>query len=191
MKRIKHKKYFIFLGLLLFLVGISVFFYYVKPDEIIDYIGVRNGYLIIALFALFGGFSAFTSVSFYATVIAFTIGGLNPFLLALSALPSLFIGDSVYYYFGRSMHDVFPEKTQQFIQRITKFLFKPKVYKFSPVLIFLYVGISPLPPDLLITTLSISKYPFKKLIAPLLLGEVTFVLLVSLFAQKGIRLFGI
>ncbi|MEZ5006902.1 MAG: hypothetical protein R2753_01990 [Chitinophagales bacterium] len=90
------------MALLLFLVGISIFFVYVKPDEIIKTIGVKNGYMIIAFFALFGGFSAFTSVSFYATVIAFTIGGLNPFLLALVALPGLFIGDSVYYYFGKS-----------------------------------------------------------------------------------------
>ncbi|MEZ5006901.1 MAG: hypothetical protein R2753_01985 [Chitinophagales bacterium] len=65
------------------------------------------------------------------------------------------------------------------------------MYKFSPILIFLYVGISPLPPDILITTLSIAKYPFRRMIFPLLLGEVTFVLLVSLFAQQGIRIFGI
>ncbi|MEZ5022254.1 MAG: hypothetical protein R2728_03135 [Chitinophagales bacterium] len=128
---------------------------------------------------------------FYATVIAFTIGGLNPFLLALVALPGLFIGDSVYYYFGKSMHAVFSPRIQKLIEKVTQFLFKPKVYKFSPILIFLYVGISPLPPDILITTLSIAKYPFRRMIFPLLLGEVTFVLLVSLFAQQGIRIFGI
>lgn len=190
-RKLFSKNHIIFLLLLLFLAGVTILFIYIKPEEIIEAIGVKNGYLIISFFALFGGFSAFTSVSFYATVIAFTIGGLNPFLLALVALPCLFIGDVVYYYFGKSMHAVFPPKIQKFIERVTKFLYKPRVYKFSPIFIFLYVGISPLPPDLLITTLSIAKYPFRKMIIPLLLGEATFVLLVSLMAQQGIRIFGI
>ncbi len=190
-KTLIRKKVFIFLALLIFLVGMSILFVYVKPQEIIEIIGVKNGYLIIAIFALFGGISAFTSVSFYATLITFTIGGLNPFILALVTAPSLFIGDSVYYYFGHVLNDLLSERMIKFIERIKSFILRPKIYKISPIFIYLYVGVSPLPPDILIIALSISKYPYKRMIVPLLLGEITFVLLVSLFAQQGIRIFGL
>lgn len=189
--RLIKKQHYLFLGLLLFIAGFTILFIYIPPQEIIELIGVRNGYLIIAFFALFGGFSAFTSFSFYATVIGFTIGGLNPFLLTLVAAPGLFLGDSFYYYFGNVMNQVFPQRIRNLIDRITRFIHRPKIYRISPIFIYLYVGISPLPPDVLIVALSACKYPYRKMIIPLLLGEMTFVLIVSLLALKGIQIFGL
>lgn len=189
-KKSNSKKVVIFVLMLIFIVGLSILLTFVKPEEIIEIIGVKNGYLIIAIFALFGGISAFTSVSFYATLITFTVGGLNPFILALVAAPSLFIGDSVYYYFGHTLNNLLSPKMLKYTDKIKEFLHRPRVYKFSPILIYLYVGVSPLPPDVLIVTLSMSKYPYKRMIIPLLLGEITFVLIVSLLAQRGIMIFG-
>lgn len=190
LKKSNGKKVIVFVLMLIFIVGLSVLLTFVKPEEIIEIIGVKNGYLIIAIFALFGGISAFTSVSFYATLVTFTIGGLNPFILALVSAPSLFIGDSVYYYFGHTLNNLLSPKMLKYTDKIKAFLHRPRVYKFSPILIYLYVGVSPLPPDVLIITLSISKYPYKRMIVPLLLGEITFVLIVSMLAQRGIMIFG-
>jgi len=184
------KNHIILMALGLFIIGISVFFSYVHPDEIIERIGVTNGYLVIAIFALFGGFSAFTSVSFYTTVISFTIGGLNPFYIALVALPGLFIGDSVFYIFGNAINKSLSKRMKKYVNKMNLFINRPKIYKFSPLLIFAYVGMSPLPPDILIVALSISKYPYKRMIIPLLLGEINFVFWVSFFAKRGIELFG-
>jgi membrane protein YqaA with SNARE-associated domain len=189
-KRFIKKNHIILLGLGLFIIGISIFFSYVHPDEIINKIGVTNGYLVIAIFALFGGFSAFTSVSFYTTVISFTIGGLNPFYVALVAMPGLFIGDTVFYIFGNAINRSLSKGMKKYVKKMNAFMNRPKIYTISPILIFLYVGMSPLPPDVLIVALSISKYPYKRMILPLLLGEINFVFWVSFFAKRGIELFG-
>jgi membrane protein YqaA with SNARE-associated domain len=184
------KNHLVLMALGLFIIGISVFFAYVHPEEIIERIGVTNGYLVIAFFALFGGFSAFTSVSFYTTVISFTIGGLNPFYVALVAMPGLFIGDTVFYIFGNAINGVLSKRMKKYVKKINEFMNRPKIYKISPLLIFAYVGLSPLPPDVLIVALSVSKYPYKRMILPLLLGEINFVFMVSFFAKRGIELFG-
>ncbi len=189
-KRNLRKNLLLLLAIGFFITGISVLFKYVHPEEIINRIGVTNGYLVIAFFSLFGGFSAFTSVSFYTTVISFTIGGLNPFYVALVALPGLFIGDTVFYIFGNAINGVLSKRMKRYVKKINQFMNRPKVYKISPLLIFIYVGLSPLPPDVLIVALSISKYPFKRMILPLLLGEINFVFWVSFFAKRGIELFG-
>ncbi len=179
----------LFIFLLLFIIGVSVLLVFIKPSEIIDTIGVRNGYIIVSILALLGGFSTFTSVSLYTSVVAFTIGGMNPLLLGLVAIPGLFIGDTLYYFFGNTWNAVISDKTRSIVDRFTNFLYRPRVYRWSPILIFIYVGLTPLPPEFLIVGLSFSKYPYKRLFVPLILGEFAFVVIVGILSQQGIQLF--
>ena len=146
-KKVSGKRILMFLGLFVFLAGISALFVYIDPAEIIDVIGIQNGYLITAFLALLGGFSSVTSVSFYASIVTFTVGGLHPFWLTLVSIPGLLLGDTVYYFFGHLMNEVAAPRIMKFIDKLTAFIYRPKIHRFSPIFIFIYVGLTPLPPE--------------------------------------------
>jgi len=95
-----YKNFLIFSALLLFLVLLSVLLYFFSPEEIVDKIGVKNAYFLAFVVSFFGGFSTLSSITFIATLITLSIGGLNPVLLGLVAGTSLAIGDGIIFYIG-------------------------------------------------------------------------------------------
>ena len=54
-----------FVFLLTFLLVLVLILVFITPEEIVNYVGVRNTYLVSFLLAVFGGLSAATGLSFF------------------------------------------------------------------------------------------------------------------------------
>src|SRR5262245_39905659 len=90
-------RYLIFFLVFVLLLTLALVIFFITPEQIVAYIGVKNTYLVAFLLAVFGGLSAITGVSFFLSVAAFASGGANPFLLALVGGLGIFISDSIFY----------------------------------------------------------------------------------------------
>jgi len=183
-----YRKVFLFLLLLSFLVLLFTMLYFFSPEEIINKIGVRNAFLFLFVISFFGGFSAFGSVSFIATLITFTLGGLNPIYLGLIAGTALVIGDLIMFYIGSKGRELVVGKWEKRIDSVSKFV-KKRAGRFIPVLAYIYIGFVPLPNDVLILFLAGIEYPRKKIYLPIILGDLTFTFLVVILTLNGIFLF--
>lgn len=183
--RVKHYKgilWIVSLALLLF-----IFFYFVNPEEIIDSLGVTNSYLVLFFVALIGGASSFTSSSYYATIITFAVSGLNPFWMALVAGSGLTIGDSIFYLLGTWGRNNISGHARILAEKYVGW-FSQKPKRFIQAIIYIYTGFSPLPGDILMIILSFARFPYKSFVVPVLLGNITLVLMVSLGIIWGTRL---
>ena len=183
-----YKNILFFLVLIIFL---GVLFSVVNrfgSDGLIEKIGARNSYLIMFVVAFFGGFSAWSSISFLATLITFSIGGLNPIYLGVIAGGALAMGDGLMFYVGSKGRELIVGKWGRKLKRFSGFVEK-KFSKIIPFIAYAYIGLTPLPNDFLIIFLAMIKYPLKKMYVPIILGDLTFALLVSILASKGILIF--
>jgi hypothetical protein len=186
-----HKKIFLFTILALFIIALITLLYFISPEQIVNKIGVQNGYLLAFFISFFGGFSAAGSITFISILITLVAGGLNPLYLGLIAGISLAIGDMIMFFAGSKGRELFSGKWNNKIDRLANFIMKKKWLKKSvPVLAYLYIGLSPLPNDIVILFLAAIKYPYKKMSGVIILGDITFALLVTLLATKGIVIFG-
>jgi hypothetical protein len=185
-----YKKLIGFLVLVIFLISLAVLLYFVSPEEIVNKIGVRNGYLLAFVVSFFGGFSAGGSISFISLLITLVLGGMNPFYLGLIAGIGLAIGDMIMFYAGFKGRELIKGKWDKKINNVAKIVKKRKwLERLMPVIAYVYIGLTPLPNDVLILFLAAIKYPFKKMNLIIILGDITFALLVTLLTAKGIMIF--
>lgn len=175
-----------FLALLVVLVIIFVFV--LNPNELVERIGVSNSYLVMFFVSLFGGFSAGGSVSFIATLIAFTTGGLNPLYLGLIAGVALAIGDLFMFYAASRGRELIPERYEDRIDRLADFLHGKNNFVIE-VFIFLYMALAPLPNDLLLVSLAAVKFPQRRLLLPLILGDIAFPMIIIFSTLHGYSFF--
>lgn len=179
------RRHWIFFALLLFVVGWSVLLLLVSPRELVDAIGVTNTYIVVFLLALLGGMSSVTGVSFYAATATLAVGGANPWLLGLVGGTGIFLSDSIFYYLARRGVRVVSERWQERVQWVRgKIDTLPRWAILGGT--YLYTGFSPLPTDVLMVALAISRYRFIQIAPFVAAGGITFVTLVSLLAQVGI-----
>ncbi|MFP4119020.1 MAG: hypothetical protein ACLFTH_03110 [Candidatus Woesearchaeota archaeon] len=183
MKWLKH--YSVFLIALFLVACIYLLLVLIDPIDVVDSIGVQNTYLFLFVFAAIGGLSTFTVGAFYSTFVTFILGGSHPVLLSFAGGLGLLIGDSLFYVLGlgsrTSLSGVF-KKSADRISRWISGQKDPAIMLF----IFLYSAITPLPSDLLMISLSLVKYPYKKAVVPAVLGNITLLLLLSLAALAGL-----
>jgi len=184
----KYSKKFIgFFILVIFLISLITVLYFISPEEIVDKIGVRNGYILAFIVSFFGGFSAGGSVSFIGLLIILVTGGINPIYLGLISGISLAIGDMIMFYAGSKGRELIRGKWDKKIDKITDVLKKRKwLEKMIPVLAYFYMGFAPLPNDILILFLAAIKYSAKKMNIIIILGDITFALMITILAAKGI-----
>ncbi len=183
-----YKNILFFLVLIIFL---GVLFSVVNrfgSDGLIEKIGARNSYLIMFVVAFFGGFSAWSSISFLATLITFSIGGLNPIYLGVIAGGALAMGDGLMFYVGSKGRELIVGKWGKKLEKFS-FSVEKKIGKAMPFISYAYIGLTPFPNDFLIIFLAMIKYPSKKMYVPIIFGDLTFALLVSVLASKGIMIF--
>lgn len=184
MARPKKKKVLIFVILVTIVVTWSLLLYYYSPADIVHMIGVRNGYLVMFSVALLGGVSALSAGSYYFVLITLAIGGLNPFLLGLTAGIGAVFGDTLFFYLGRhGTASLGESRIARMIERLTHWLDKKPAW-FLPVFIYLYTGFTLLPSDVLAVALGITHRTYKTVIIPLALGSVTHTILVALLAEQ-------
>ncbi|MEX0932939.1 MAG: VTT domain-containing protein [Candidatus Pacearchaeota archaeon] len=182
----KSKKWLAFLGVLFF-VALWIFILRLfTPTEIISRMGVNNIYIILFLIASIGGVSSFTASSYYVAIPILVAGGLDPLILAFIGGTGITIGDSLFFYLGKKGRSIssteFYNKTEKFVNWINR---SPKGV--VPLGVYFFTGFTPLPNDLLTIPLGYSGYPYKKIILPLWLGNITATLLLALVSIYGIN----
>ena len=184
-----NKKLIGFLILVVFLASLIVLLRFVSPEQIVNKIGVRNGYILTFVVSFFGGFSAGGSVSFISLLIILVTGGMNPIYLGLVSGISLAIGDMIMFYAGSKGRELIEGKWDKRIKRVANVFKKRKgLEKMIPVTAYLYIGFTPLPNDILILFLAAIEYPAKKMNRIIVLGDITFALMITILASKGIFL---
>lgn len=154
----------------------------VGPEKIIDNIGIHNGYLVAFFASLLGGLVTISFVSVYPTIVAFAIGGLNPHILGVVAAIGLTIANLIFFYLGqkgRSIASLYP-RFEKISDGILKWINKRPQW-IIPILIWIYVGLSPFPNNLLTTSSGLIEYPLKKMIAPLVIGNITLMTILAYF----------
>lgn len=175
----KHIKFFS----LIFFIGIwSIILYNISPDELVQKIGVNNGYLISFIVAFAGGLSNIINFPYQLVIFSLGAAGLNPYLLGTSSGLGEFLGDSTSYLVGYHGRHILPANLQKIFHRFTKWCIKGPVWLTS-LAIFLYGAFIPLPNDLIIIPLALGHYPYLRMMIPLALGNIFFNTMVALFGQ--------
>lgn len=186
----KRKTIIIFTALAILIIFLITLFFFISPEQIVQKIGIKNAYILTFLISLFGGFSAIGSISFIGVLATLSAGGVNPIYLGLIAGTSLAIGDLVMFYFGSKGRELIRGKWDKRITQIANTLRKRKWLKKSiPFLAYIYLAFTPLPNDILILSLAAMKYPAKKTAIIAILGDITFALIITILASKGIMIF--
>jgi membrane protein YqaA with SNARE-associated domain len=91
-------------------------------------------------------------------------------------------------FIGRKAVKTVDKKWNNRLEKLSK-KFNKKTIFIIPFLTFFYIAFIPLPNDIMIAFLAIIDYPFKKVAIPIVLGDYTFTILVSILASQGILLF--
>lgn len=156
-----------------------VLLHYISPTELVEKIGLRNGYLVVFVVSLLGGVSSLTAVSFVATVVTFSAGGLNPVLLALASGAGTTISDSLFFWIGHHAHHVIKSsRIQHWIEK-TGIWLNDRSKVVVGIFIYLYTGFTPLPTDILTIVLGLTRQPYVFVISALVLGNITFTYLLA------------
>ncbi|MBT6069092.1 hypothetical protein HOG48_05025 [Candidatus Peregrinibacteria bacterium] len=183
----KSLKYFEFGLVVSLMIAVFTVLLFVTPEELVGVIGVTNGYLVVFLLALFHGFTAFLATSLYPVLVTFSLGGMHMFLLALIGGIAGALGNLIYFYIGYKGREVISEKYAKRVNGFSKWVNKqPRVV--IPALAFMYFGFTPLPNEFLILSISVADYPFRKMILPLILGNIALMLTVQYVAINGLKL---
>jgi len=188
--KIYIKEAIIFSILAIFIISLIIILYFISPEELVNKIGVQNGYILAFIVSFFGGFSAGSFISFVGFIITLIAGGLNPVYLWLIAGTGLAIGDMIMFYVGSKGRKLIKGKWDKKIDKVAD-VFKKRRWleKTIPILAYLYIGFIPLPNDILILFLAAIKHPPKKMNGIIILGDITFALMITILAVKGIMIF--
>ncbi len=172
-------------SVLVLVVALAFVTIFLDPGQVVPELGVRNVYVLTFFLAALGGVSAFTAAGYYSTLFALALGGANPLILALLSAPGVLIGDLVFWYLGRAgkpIAEAVLSKPLRSILRFTERQPRPMI----PIFVYIYTGLTPLPGDFLMISLAIIGYPLRKILIPILLGNFTLALIVSLSAAYGV-----
>lgn len=164
------KKHYIIAIAVLFIAIWAITLIFISPDEIINEIGVQNAYIIIFLLAVIGGLSTLTGTSFFVTLATFANGGADPLLLGLIGGLGIFISDSVFFFLANQGVKVFDKKENSFRSKILKSIEKVPHWLMG-IFVFVYVGFSPLPNDILMIGLALGKVKYRKVALAILAGS--------------------
>jgi hypothetical protein len=166
-----RKKVYIFSALIILLISFGILPYLIGPHQLIDSIGITNGYIMGFVIAFFGGLSAGTSFSAISFLIALIVGGLNPFFLGLVAGSSLALGDTLLFLTGLQGRKFVKGKWKSKITEFANY-FNNRYWlkKLIPLFSYIYMGFAPLPNDILILFLASIKYSKRITLIIIVLG---------------------
>lgn len=182
---------------LIVLTAVVLWTYYLfthNPESLIESIGTHNGYILAFGGSLLAGLT-FISVAVYPTVIALALGGLHPILTGILAALGLTIANLVFFYIGTKGHKLTHEHAKD-----TKFAkLKRKFAKWlharpnwvTTLFIWIYVGFTPFPNNLLTVSGGFINFSYKRLLTPLLMGNTTLMIILGYSAHHGVSLLGI
>lgn len=174
--------------LFLFTVAVFIcFVFFLDPDMLVRWIGVDNGYVLLFVFAFISGVSVFGVTPYHLLLITLSTAGLNPLLLAIAATLGLGIGDSTSYVMGYQGRSLVPKHIEPVIERLSHFF--EKHTKLVPLYLFLYGICAPFSNDFVGVSLGILRYPFWRVMIPLLSGTFIFNLALGVLATRVYEFF--
>lgn len=158
----------------------------ISPTEIVEYLGVSNGYLIAFIVAFIGGLSTFINFPYQLIIFTLGAGGLNPVLVGFCAGAGVFLGDTISYVIGYHGRHILPGRIQSIFDRFANWcLAAPS--GFVPVMLYLYGALIPLPNDLIVISFGLARYAYWKVMLPLTLGNITFNTTIAFFGWYSYR----
>lgn len=181
----KFSKYKYRIALVTVFIGWTVAIYQFPPAQIVEKLGINNGYATTFVLAFFGGLSTFISIPYHLVVFTLAAGGLNPFVLGTVAGSGVFLGDTTSYFIGYSGRDILPSNLQQIFQKFCGWCITRPSW-LVPLAIFSYGALVPFPNDFLVISLGLARYPYWKVMLPLSFGNVIFNIGVSLAGSYGL-----
>jgi len=158
--------------------------YKIPPTEIVDFVGIENGYFLTMVLALIGGTSILFPFPYHIVVFTLAAGGLNPFLLGIFAGTGIMIGDSTSYLIGYTGREIITGRAQKLFKKFYDWMIKKPKW-ILPTFLYIYVSISPLPNDFIVIPLGFARYPYLRIVVPLWLGSVTFNILLAFAGIYG------
>ncbi len=173
-----------FVAILAVIVGWLVLLHFFPPETIVGQIGLRNTYLVAFLFGALAGFSSFTGGAFYAAVATFAAGGSDPALIALAGGAGLFVSDSAFYYVASRGVQMLGAEWEKRTERFARWINSRPEWSILLV-IFVYSAFVPLPSDILLIVLAISRYSYRRFAPFLALGDFALVALLAYFGDHG------
>ncbi len=167
---LKYLKAFFPLIVLLFIT--FIFYYYFTPTVVIDYIGIKNAYILMYVFALLGGLTTFNTIPYYSVLLILANSGVDPGFLGLASALGVMTGDSFSYYVGRQGGSVLSGSAKKLFEYVSKVATNyPKAF---PFFCFLYGSVSPFSNDVITLSAGLARIPFYKVMIPLALGNLIF-----------------
>lgn len=170
------------LFIVVFLASFILLLTLTTPEEIVDYVGVENTYFVSFLLAVFGGLSTVTGVPFFTSVVAFASGGANPWLLGLFGGVGIFISDLIFFFVARYGAHIFRDTVKPVSLWLVSKMEKVSL-KVVLIGVFIYIGFTPLPNDIIMIALAFTGIPFKRIAPVLLAGSITIVVLVAYLGE--------
>lgn len=193
MSQTNRKPQYIAVGIILFVIVWSAFLWFYDATALVDVIGAENGYLVMALISLFGGVSSIGGVSYVATLLTLSAGGLDPLYLAIASGLGISVGDTVYFYLGKKGLRTFVveegeeqgtvrRKVTRWIKTLTDWIDAKPDY-FAPVITYLIAAFTPTPNDLLTIALGMTNRRYLPTIIALVLANMTHTYLIARFGE--------
>ena len=171
--------------LVLLVLGWLTLFFVSSPEEVVEWLGVTNGYLVVFLLGVIGAVTSLTSVSTYPAIYTLAAGEMNPGLLVVISGVGLTLGDFLFILLGISARGVLSEGTKERVARFLAWLYqRPTVV--IQFFLFVWVGLTPFANNLLTAPLAVTEFPARKMVVPIFLGNLVLPVLTVWLGMKGV-----
>jgi membrane protein YqaA with SNARE-associated domain len=151
----------------------TLLIYQFPPGEIVEYFGTQNGYTAVLVLSFIGGISIIIPIPYHLVLMTFAAGGMNPVLLGIVATIGQATGDSTSYLLGYSGGKVVQHALFSVVERFQRWCMSLTYWKFGTVLV-IYGAVSPFSNDWLLIPMGIARYPYRKIMVPLEIGNLIF-----------------
>lgn len=182
---IKTPKRFAIIFILIVFISWSILLYKIPPLELTKAVGVNNSYLLILLVAFLGGSSILIPFPYYLFIVTFGAAGLNPFLIGFLGGLGLAIGDSTSYIIGYHGREIFTPRFQRLFKKFCSWCNTGHIF-WMYIFLFIYGAIIPIPNDVIVVPLGLSRYPYWKMAIPLALGNMVYTTGLALIGFYGL-----
>jgi membrane protein DedA with SNARE-associated domain len=152
-------------------------------------LGVKNGYIIMFLVALFGGVSSLGAVAYVTTLLTLASGGLEPLYLGLASGLGVSVGDTIYFYLGKHgirkyvvEYEARYPRIKRWVESATSWLDKTSNIK-TFFGIYALTAFTPTPNDLIAILCGLANRPYTITISALVLGNMTHTFLIASFGR--------
>lgn len=172
----------------LFIGAWIVLVFLAPPAEIVERVGVENAYLVVLLLSIIGALGSITTFSSYPAIVTFAAGDMNVLALGLVSGIGLTLGDAVFYFLCTEIKGLLTGRLEEKAVATGLWLETQPAWVI-PLVTYVWVGLLPLANNLLTGALAITGYPFRRILPPLFLGNVTFPTGVAYFASLGFTFF--